>query len=119
LLGAGLPACEPHRMAGDVLHRVHDGDEAADQVRGTDHAVVPGIYLGWGSRRMRLQERLHGIDMGFSAAALLRETTANSRETVEQVESRPSFALGAGFTSGLALIAALRLWLPGSRRRLG
>ena len=39
-LGTGLPECEPHGMARDVLNRIHDGHEAADQVRRTDGAVV-------------------------------------------------------------------------------
>ena len=31
--GLGLPACEPHRVAGDVLQCIDRGEEAADQIR--------------------------------------------------------------------------------------
>ena len=42
-IGTGLPACEPHGVARDVLQGIDRGEEAADQVRGTDHAVLDGL----------------------------------------------------------------------------
>ena len=45
--GAGLPEREPHGMALDVLQCIHDGVEAADQVRGIDGAVVDALFHFW------------------------------------------------------------------------
>ncbi len=44
-LGTRLPACEPHGVARDVLKRIDDGHEAADQVLRTDHAVIDDLLL--------------------------------------------------------------------------
>ena len=44
-LGTGLPEREPHRVAGDVLNRIHDGHQAADEMGSTDHAVIDGSLL--------------------------------------------------------------------------
>ena len=59
-LGTGLPECEPHGVARDVLHCIHDGQEAADQVPGIDHAVVDFLLddrCRWRRRRLRLAEQ--------------------------------------------------------------
>ena len=87
-------------MARDVLHCIHDGEEAADQVRRTDHAVIDFLLddrCWWRRRRLRLAEQaehwmprigrlIEGVDAGLRSTAHLLEATAKALERVEQVE---------------------------------
>ena len=120
-------------MAWDVLHCIHDGQEAADQVRRTDHAVVDFLLYDrcwWRRRRLRLAEeaehrmpRIGGItegtDAGLRSTAFLFEAAANALERVEQVEQRTALAPRFGFAIGLGPIAARSLWLLGAAGGLG
>ena len=45
--GTGLPACEAHGMALDVLQRIRDGEETPDQMPGINGAVVDGLFHVW------------------------------------------------------------------------
>ena len=86
LFGLGLPACEPHGMALDVLQCIHDGQETTDQVLGIDGAVIDGFSsttgAGGGGRRLRLAEEaehwmprigglIEGVDAGLGSTAHL------------------------------------------------
>ncbi len=44
-LGTRLPAGEPQGVARDVLQRIDNGHEAADEVLRTDHAVIDDLLL--------------------------------------------------------------------------
>lgn len=89
-------------MARDVLYCIHDSQQAADQVRRTDHAVVDrDLFLDnrwwWRGRWLRLAEQaedwmprigglIEGVDAGLRSTAHLLEAPAKALERVEQVE---------------------------------
>jgi len=118
--------CDPMRCSSRGLIKRRAREKAAKQVGGTG-AVLKGVGLTSGPRRLRQFERLPGLNLrGLNSAAPrhLRRPRAPTRRSGRTwlgscaVQRRRNAPANSASTEGnVANLAGTRRWLPGCARR--